>query len=58
MIITAALLIIGVMVLIGGIYFLVKEKDDPESRKIYLITIIGGIIIILGVILKIAFAGL
>ena len=28
-------LIIGLMVLGAGIYYLVKEKNDPESRNIY-----------------------
>lgn len=28
-------LIIGILVLGAGVYFLVKEKQDPESRKIY-----------------------
>ncbi len=26
-------LIIGLLVLIAGIYYLVKEKNDPESKK-------------------------
>ena len=38
-------LIIGILVLFAGIYYLVKEKDDPESRKIYtVVSILGGII--------------
>lgn len=57
MIITVALLMIGIMVLIGGVYFLIREKADPESRKIYLITIAAGIIIIIGVIAKIVLVG-
>ena len=28
-------LIIGILVLGAGAYYLVKEKQDPESRKIY-----------------------
>ena len=36
-------LIIGVLVLGAGIYYLAKEKHDPESRKIYtVVSIIGG----------------
>ena len=38
-------LIIGVLVLGAGIYYLVKEKNDPESRKIYTITSIVGALI-------------
>ena len=38
-------LIIGALILGAGIYYLVKEKADPESRKIYtIISIIGGVI--------------
>ena len=38
-------LIIGILVLIAGIYYLTKEKHDPESRKIYtIISAIGGVI--------------
>lgn len=31
-------LIIGVIVLCAGIYYLRKEKDDRESKKIYSVT--------------------
>ena len=38
-------LIIGVLVLCAGLYYLTKEKHDPESRKIYTIaSVIGGAI--------------
>ena len=38
-------LIIGALVLGAGIYYRVKEKADPESRKIYtIISIVGGVI--------------
>lgn len=38
-------LIIGVLVLGAGIYYLAKEKHDPESRKIYtIVSVIGGVI--------------
>lgn len=38
-------LIIGLLVLGAGICYLVKEKQDPKSRKIYTaISIIGGVI--------------
>lgn len=38
-------LIIGILVLCAGIYYLVKEKHDPESKKIYtIVSVIGGII--------------
>jgi len=38
-------LLIGILILIGGIYYLMKEKNDPESRKIYSIVIIVGLVI-------------
>lgn len=28
-------LIIGVLLFIGGIYYLTTAKDDPEAKKIY-----------------------
>ena len=38
-------LVIGLLVLGAGIYYLVKEKKDAESRKIYtVVSIIGGMI--------------
>lgn len=38
-------LIIGILVLCAGLYYLIKEKRDPESKKIYsIVSIIGGII--------------
>ena len=38
-------LIIGVLILCAGIYYLVKEKQDPESKKIYtVVSVTGGVI--------------
>ena len=38
-------LIIGALVLGAGIYYLAKEKHDPESKKIYaVVSAVGGII--------------
>lgn len=38
-------LIIGILVLGAGIYYLVKEKHDPESRKIYaVVSVIGAVV--------------
>ncbi len=38
-------LIIGILVLGTGIYYLVKEKHDPESKKIYtVVSVIGGVV--------------
>ncbi len=35
-------LLIGLVVLGAGVYYLAKEKKDPESRKIYSITAAAG----------------
>ena len=38
-------LIIGILVLGAGVYYLAKEKHDPESKKIYtVISVIGGVV--------------
>ncbi len=38
-------LVIGILVLGAGIYYLVKEKDDKESRMIYtVISVIGAVL--------------
>lgn len=48
-------IIIGALVLGAGIYYLVKEKNDTESRKIYsIVSAVGGVIFVLSVILTIA----
>ena len=46
MIIRIAGIIIGVLILIGGLYYLVKEgRDDAESKKIYnIVSVIGAVI--------------
>ena len=38
-------IITGVLALGAGIYYGAKEKNDPESRKIYtVVSIIGGVL--------------
>ena len=38
-------LVIGILVLGTGVYYLAKEQHDPESKKIYtVISVIGGVI--------------
>lgn len=46
-------IIVGVLILFAGIYYLIKEKNDPESRKIYGITTGIGLIITVFIIIKI-----
>lgn len=38
-------LIIGILVLCASIYYLIKEKHDPESKKIYTIAAAVGCVI-------------
>lgn len=45
--------IIGILLLAIGCYYLVKEKNDPESKKIYSIVVVVGIVILIVGILKI-----
>ncbi len=44
-------LIIGFLVLCAGIYYLVQEKNDPESKKIYSVVSAAGVIIVIVCIL-------
>ena len=39
-------LAIGLLVMIAGIYYLKKEKNDADSRKIYMVTTVVGIIVV------------
>ena len=48
MIISAVVLLAGLAILAGGAYYLVKEREDRESRKIYLITIVVGAVVAVG----------
>lgn len=38
-------IIIGALVLLAGLYYLVKEKRDPESKTIYGIIAAAGAVI-------------
>lgn len=45
-------IIIGLLVLGAGIYYLIKEKNDSESKKIYSITsAVGAIVTIVAAII-------
>ncbi len=46
--------VIGLLVLVAGIYYLVKEKNDKDSKKIYsIISLIGATLLIVSGILLI-----
>lgn len=38
-------LLIGILILVSGIYYLIKCRHDAESKKIYIIFSIVGLII-------------
>lgn len=47
-------LVIGLLILGAGAYYLRREKHDPESRKIYTTaTAVGGVITLVCVLLLI-----
>jgi F0F1-type ATP synthase membrane subunit c/vacuolar-type H+-ATPase subunit K len=50
----ALMLAVGIAMLAAGIFYLRKEKDDPESVKIYrVVAIIGAALAAGGVLYKI-----
>ena len=54
MVIKIIVTIIGAMILVAGLYYLVKEKNDSESRKIYsIVSVIGGLIFIAGLVISV-----
>ena len=45
-------IIIGLPVLGAGIYYLIKEKNDPESKKIYsIVSAVGAVVTIVAAII-------
>lgn len=50
-------LVIGVLIFCTGIYYLRKEKEDPESKKIYAIAALAGAVIAIGAAVKLLLAG-
>ncbi len=56
-IITVCGLIVGVGLVGAGTYYLIKEKGDRESVKIYGIFAAIGAVILIGMMIKILVAG-
>ena len=55
MIVSIIGMIIGIMAAVFGLCYLVKEKQDPESVKIYgIISIIGGAVFVIMLIRTLA----
>ena len=48
--------LIGAMVAGAGLYYLLKEKSDPESRRIYTVVTIAGVVIFAGMLAKLLFS--
>lgn len=45
-------IIIGLLVLGAGIYYLVKEKNDAESKKIYsIVSAVGAVVTVVAAII-------
>lgn len=45
-------LLVGLLIFGAGIYYLLKEKEDSESKKIYGVTIAVGVVIVMGILIK------
>ena len=45
-------LAIGLLVMIAGIYYLKKEKNDADSKKIYTVTTVVGVIIVIAFVIR------
>ena len=54
---TIVALVVALAVLYGGLYYLLKEKKDKESRKIYGIVSAIGAVALVAVVIKIIVAG-
>lgn len=54
---TIIALLIGALIAGAGIYYLAKEKDDKDSKKIYGAFVGVGLAIIIGFVIKIIVAG-
>jgi len=50
-------LLVGISLIVGGGYYLLKEKGDKDSIKIYGTFIGIGAIITIGLVIKIIIAG-
>lgn len=48
MIVAIIAVLIGLLLIGAGGYYFIKEKSDKESRKIYMITMLIGVIIVIG----------
>ncbi len=49
------LILLGIIIFVGGLYFLIKDNKDMQSRNIYIITTLVGAVIIAYMLVKILF---
>lgn len=52
MILNIIILLVGLLIFGGGLYYLLKERVDRQSRNIYGITTVVGAVIIIAVVVK------
>lgn len=45
-------LVIGILLLIAGVIYLVKEKEDQDARKIYMVTALIGLIVTIFMVVR------
>ncbi len=46
-------ILIGLAILIAGVYYFIKERADRESRKIYAVVSVIGVLILVGMAIKV-----
>lgn len=56
MIFTSVGLLIGIALITGGVYYLLKEKGDKDSVKIYGTFVAVGAVITIGMVIKLIVA--
>ena len=49
--------LVGILISSGGFYYLIKEKNDVESRKIYSVVSVIGVVILVVMIIRIFVLG-
>lgn len=57
MVVTILALVIGLSIAGAGVYYYMKERNDADSRKIYTVIGLVGLLIAVGVILKVGIWG-
>lgn len=57
MIVPIVACVIGILLIIAGVYYLAKEKADSESRRIYAITLLVGVVITAVALIKLFVLG-